>query len=124
MLRSTLIVCASAMAFGSLAALPALAQDTVVESQTVTFGDLNLKNPNDADLLINRIEGASLNVCSDTRATRSLAERRDVAPCRADSEQRAVYDVGHPVVTSRYYGADPQVIIEGSYDPEPYAGAK
>ncbi|MBX3511444.1 MAG: UrcA family protein [Hyphomonadaceae bacterium] len=112
----TAIACASLLALG--AAAPAMAQ-VESESRVVRFGDLNLKNPHDAGALVNRIESASRQVCDNTGGAQSLAERRHVRPCRTDAEQRAVYDVNHPMVTAEYYGVRPQVVIEGSYDPDP-----
>lgn len=107
----TVLACASLLALA--AAAPAVA-DVQSESRVVTFGDLNLKNPNDAETLVDRIEGASMQVCREDGVA-SLAEQRHVRPCRTEAEQRAVYDVNHPVVTAEYYGVRPEVVIEGSY---------
>ena len=92
----------------------ALAQE--YESRVVRYGDLSLKNDHDADVLINRIENASEDVCDNSSiATRVRRVERE---CARETEQLAIDDVDHPNVTNRYwttrYGSG---YVEGSYDP-------
>lgn len=114
------ILAASALTLA--VATPVFAQE--LHSQVVTFGDLNLKRDHDADRLIDRIENAADNVCGETNGPAPLTEVQSVRGCTYVAERNAVSDVAHPNVTSRYYGVEPQVIIEGSYDPDPYYGGK
>ena len=41
-----------------------------------------------------------------------------MSSCELSTTQRAISDIGHPVVTARYYGHRPDVTIEGSFDPD------
>lgn len=107
-------VCATALIF--TAASPSLAEET--QSEIVRFGDLDLNDSYDAELLIARIHGAAGRVCGVRTTTQPLAQWDATRDCRTETTELAVLDVGHPVVTARYYGHTPRVIIEeGSYDP-------
>lgn len=115
MLRSTLFACAAAMAFAGAA--PALAQYED-HSQEVRFGDLNLKNPADAHELLGRIDRAAANVCGANEGRQETLARSVTRRCDRAAQDRAVYDVSHPEVTAQYYGVRPEIVIEGSYDPD------
>lgn len=102
---------AFAAALAVAAAAPAFAREEV-NAQVVRYGDLNLKFAGDADTLINRIDNASENVCGDRSGPMPLTERSDVNMCAHESAQVAVAEVGHPVVSGRYYGYTPEVVVD------------
>ena len=97
-----------------LGAAPAFAQ----ESRTVRYGELNLNANTGADTLIRRVEQAADVVCGDRPGMKNLSENADISGCERTVTQNAISDIGHPVVTSRYYGRTPNVTIEGSWDPD------
>jgi len=111
----TSAVCATALVFA--AAAPALAQ-AQVETRVVTYGDLDLDSPEGADMLIRRIQQASDVVCGDHPGPQSIVEDYSVTGCEVETTEYAINDVGHPMVIGRYYGHTPEVIIEGSWDPD------
>jgi hypothetical protein len=51
-----------------------------------------------------------------------------VGACAAETQENAISDVGHPVVTALYYGYSPEVVVEeGSADPyvdDPYVSVE
>src|SRR5262245_2301354 len=95
------------------AATPALAQ----QSRTVHYGELNLDANEGADTLIRRVEQAASIVCGDTTGPQTLREHASVGGCENDTTRAAITEIGHPVVTARYYGRRPDVIIESSAEP-------
>lgn len=86
-----------------------------VRREVVTFGDLNLNNTAGADELLRRIDSAAGNVCGDRSGRRPLDEHRFAEGCKDVAEERAVYDVGHPLVIARFYGRTPDIIIDDQY---------
>jgi UrcA family protein len=111
--RTQTVACIASAAV-LLSATPALAQ----ESRTVKYGELNLNAADGADTLIRRVEHAADVVCGDRMGTQTLRENANVGRCERTSTQNAISDVGHPLVTSRYYGRTPDITIEGSWDPD------
>ena len=96
------------------AATPALAQ----ESRTVRFGELNLNANAGADTLIRRVELAASVVCGANPGPQSWREHASIGACETEATRTAIQEIGHPLVTSRYYGRRPDVIIESSADPQ------
>ncbi len=117
---SALLVIGGASALTFAGAAPAFAQ----ESRTVRYGELNLNANEGADTLIRRVEQAADVVCGDYAGKQSLRENAMVGECETTTAQNAIGDVGHPVVTSRYYGRTPDITIEGSWDPDPDAAVE
>jgi UrcA family protein len=122
MSRSVHFLCASALLFTGLAVTtPVMAQEA--ESQTVYFGDLDLWSEDGADALVRRIRNAADNVCGDTPGASPVVVQHEVRACEVETTEYAIEDLAHPMVTARFYGRNPQVIIEeGDADPyrEPY----
>jgi UrcA family protein len=114
---SALLVIGGASALTFAGAAPAFAQ----ESRTVRYGELNLNANQGADTLIRRVEHAADVVCGDRPGQQNLRENAMVGECELTATQDAISAIGHPVVTSRYYGRTPNVTIEGSWDPDPDA---
>jgi len=121
MSRFLTAACVSALLF----AAPAFAQ-TQVESRVVYYGDLDLESRAGADTLIARIQQAADVVCGDRSGPQTIAEHRSVRSCEVVSTEDAVLGVAHPNVLYRYYGYMPEVVIEGSWDPDadPYYEVK
>jgi len=119
----TSAACLSALLF--TAAMPAMAQ-TQYESRVVTYADLDLYAPEGADALIRRIQQAADVVCGDRSGPRNITETNSVRSCEIETTEYAINDVGHPMVMGRYYGYTPEVVIEGSWDPDadPYYEVK
>lgn len=117
---------AAAVAAALLAGAPAFAQVVHPESRVVSYADLDLDDPADADIFIGRIERAADEVCGDRTGPRSIAEAADTSDCAYDTTEFAIEDFGHPMVLGRYHGFTPDVVIEGSWDPEqdPYYTVK
>ncbi len=118
------LVCAPALLFAANAS--AQAWDNRYEERVVHFGDLNLNSRSGADTLIRRIELASEAVCGDRTGPRPLRENASVNACETETTEYAIQDVGHPNVLYRHYGYMPEVVIEGSWDPDadPYYTVK
>jgi UrcA family protein len=96
----------------SLALLgPAIAQagtpaDSVQTSQPVRYRDLNLNDPHDAAVMLQRLRDAALQACG--AAPSSVPDyRRSVqaSACYRDSMDRAVDQLGAPAVSQRYEDA-------------------
>jgi UrcA family protein len=117
MARSAHFACASLLLLA--AGAPAAAEEEL-RSEVVYFGDLDLDAEAGASVLIRRIERASFNVCGDRAGRRPVTEVQYVGACAAETQEDAISDVGHPVVTALYYGYSPQVVIEDD-SADPYA---
>jgi UrcA family protein len=111
--RIPFAVCVSA--FLLVAAAPAFARDV---SRTVSYGELNLEDASGADTLIHRVENAADYVCGDYRGQQSIADQSNLGGCEVATTRQAISDIGHPVVTARYYGRTPDVTIESSLAPD------
>lgn len=110
------LIASAAVAALLAAAAPAFAQVVEPESRVVSYADLDLYNPSDADEFIARIQNASDEVCGDHAGRRTIAETRDLRDCSAETTDYAIEDFGHPMVTGRYHGFTPNVVVEGSWD--------
>jgi UrcA family protein len=97
-------------------AAPALAQER--QSEVVSFADLNLDNPHDANRLIDRIHRAAGHVCGARVGVQPVAQWADDRRCMVETTELTIRDFGHPVVLAQYYGVQPRVIVgEGdAYD--------
>jgi UrcA family protein len=115
MSRSLYAICIAAL-LGAAATVPATAQN--YESRVVTYGELDLNSSAGADTLIRRIDNAAETVCGD-RSRNSARLATSERQCEAETEEYALADVNHPLVTARYYGSGYAVVEEGSayYDP-------
>jgi len=111
MLRTSL-VCFAALMAGAVA-LPAMAQDTAdSHRQVVYIGDVDQGTIEGADIILDRINSASASVCRDDM----IGSVADVAAtetnrCRAVATETAVEDLDNGIVTARYRGVEPNVII-------------
>lgn len=70
-------------------------------SVRVPYADLNLANPAGAEALLGRIDAAARAVC-DPGDTRQLVLHRLAQTCERDAVERAVADLGQPLVVARY----------------------
>jgi UrcA family protein len=115
--RTVHLLCASALLFAGFGATaPALAQQG--ESEVVYYGDLDLWAEDGADAMVRRLQRAAGRVCGGTEASAPVAQQADVRGCEFETTEYAIEDLAHPMVTARYYGRTPEVIIEeGSADP-------
>jgi UrcA family protein len=111
---SALLLFGGASALGPIGAAPAFAQD----SRVVRYEELNLDAAPGADTLIRRVEHAADIVCGDRPGPQNLREDASIGSCEMLATQDAIREIGHPVVTSRYYERTPNVTIEGSWDPD------
>jgi len=109
----------SALLLGAAVA-PSFAQVTQPESRVVHYEDLDLYSDAGADTLIRRVRQAADAVCGDHVGRTTLTENRNIDACEVTTTQYAIEDIAHPVVTARYYGYSPEIVIEGSWDPDPY----
>jgi UrcA family protein len=85
-----------------VAATTVRAADMSAESvpmKTVTYGDLNLANPQGVERLYRRIAGAAQQVCN-TLNGRSFEEKQQFSICTTQSIARAVAAVDQPARTA------------------------
>lgn len=73
--------------------------DSEPMKKTVTYGDLNLANPQGVQQLYRRIVGAAQQVCDDLNG-RSLQAKEQFAICTKQSIARAVSAVDQPALTA------------------------
>jgi len=98
------------------ASVPAFAQDRDVERQVVYIGDVDRYSEEGANIILNRIERASINVCDARRGIRPVVEAGEARACAVDAREDAVSQVNSSVVTAMYYGYEPQVIVSENDD--------
>lgn len=122
MSRTLPLVCA---ALALAVAAPAFAQDRQVATR-VYVGDLDPYSVKNADELLNRVDDAAYSICADRSRPVPPTERRNAVECEVASVEETVRELNNPVVSARHRGYDPQVVIEGSYDPyyDPYYDPK
>jgi UrcA family protein len=108
LLLAGVVVCMAALTAPAAAGTPI---DEEGKGRVVFFGDLNLENPVGADTLLNRIRFTARKVCGGAESLQSIAIYRAAHACQLEATSKAVSDVGHANVTSRYYGRTPRVII-------------
>ncbi|MGE0740550.1 MAG: UrcA family protein [Hyphomonadaceae bacterium] len=107
------LISIAALAFA--AASPALAQNH--ESRVVTYGELDLQSDEGADTLIRRIENAARDVCNDDTSTRPISVEDQIDACRVETTQEGIRNVANNHVTGRYYGYEPEIVVDDNYDP-------
>lgn len=73
--------------------------DSVPPQRVVSFGDLNLANPQGVEQLYRRIAGAAQQVCSGMNGG-SLQEKQRFSICAGQSIARAVAAVNQPALTA------------------------
>src|SRR5262245_17352627 len=109
MSRTALMVCAALVFTAS--ATPSFAQ-YVRESERIYIGDLDLYQPKDAEELLNRIDDASYDLCSDEARPMNAMERREASDCSDAAVEHTVRVLNHPMVNALHHGLSPNVIIE------------
>ena len=67
----------------------------------VPYADLNLANPSGAEIMLGRIDAAARAVC-DPGDTRQLVLHKLAQSCERDAVERAVADLGQPLVVALY----------------------
>jgi UrcA family protein len=92
------------------AAAPAFAQD--YQRQVVSYADLDVDSDPGVDVLLRRIRLASENVCGHRSGPRPLTEDIIVKSCVVETTEDAVNEADIPHLTARYYGYQPEVIID------------
>jgi UrcA family protein len=101
------IVIAIVMWLGFLQA-DAAAQSRPSLSQVVTFDDLDLNSPNDARVLVLRINRVARSVCGATSGSVvALVRFSDTRACARDAARNAVQNLNHPVVTAAFERRNP-----------------
>ena len=90
----------AAFALAGMAAPAALADKRAV-STTVSYADLNLASPAGAKTMLNRLQKASRNVCSDS-THRSPEEMTWAKACMKDAMSSAVSHLDAPMVSALF----------------------
>jgi UrcA family protein len=86
-------------------AAPALAQTSdTVPSVSVKYGDLNIRSPAGAQVLLKRIEAAANTACGDAPDIRLLRQWAGFGECRRSAVARAVAAVDSPMLTATAQG--------------------
>lgn len=95
----------TAIAIAALAALPVnvIAQPADREI-TVSYDDLNLDSKAGAAVLLSRISAAAERVCGPQPGLLDLASQQAYQRCMKETMDRAVADVGAPLVAELYRG--------------------
>jgi UrcA family protein len=102
---SVLALCAASPAFSE--------QNNVAQpqQQVVDYGDLDVYSDAGAEALIRRVQQAADNVCGKHAGPATIQESRSVDLCRVQAAENAISDIGNSIVTARYYGYTPEVIV-------------
>jgi UrcA family protein len=100
MSRSLIALAAAATlcAAGALANTPA----ERAPANLISYADLNLSSPYDADLLINRLQGAARHVCGLDLAPHPLAERQAAEQCVTEHVGSMVARIDAPALTTQF----------------------
>lgn len=117
MVRSSFI-CLSALLLAG-AAVPAMAQQVAETHQRVVYiGDIDQSTVEGADVILDRINSASASVCRDDMiGSVANVAGTETNRCRVEATETAVHDLDNGLVTARYYGLEPNVVIsENDYD--------
>lgn len=112
MLRTLKFATLSALAL--CAASPAFSEDNNVaqpQQQVVYYGDLDVYSDAGAEALIRRVQQAADSVCGEHPGPATIQESRSVGSCRVQTAETAISDINNSIVTARYYGYTPEVII-------------
>ncbi len=105
-----------ALALGSVLALsfaaPAFADPQEPRRQTVSQDGLDTYSDDGADILIRRLRNAAENVCGDRAGPEPVVQEHVTRVCTYETTANAVADANNSVVTARYYGYEPEVIVD------------
>jgi UrcA family protein len=84
--------------------------EKITGRSAVYYGDLNLTLPQDAKILLQRIEQAAKKACGGHRTFSSYTGRLDDTfdECRREAVARTVKQLGAPIVTRAYSEARPR----------------
>jgi UrcA family protein len=86
-------------------AAPVLAQTSdTVPSVVVKYGDLNVRSPAGAQVLLKRIEAAANTACGGAPDIRLLRQWASFEECRRSAVARAVAAVDSPMLTAVAHG--------------------
>lgn len=102
MKKSAIVISAALAALSLSASQFAAASDTVTQSITVSYGDLNLSNPAGASALYQRIRGAARKVCTVAGESPYEVQDLDKRQCILDAIDKAVMKVNSPVLVAMY----------------------
>jgi len=101
------VLCLAAVVTLSCAA-PVLARNSdTVPSVSVKYGDLNIRSPAGAQVLLRRIEAAADTACGGAPDIRQLNEWANFEACRSSAVARAVVEVDSPMLTAMAHGGPP-----------------
>jgi UrcA family protein len=98
----TLVLTAALVAIAAIAAPATALAGVDTYSARIRFSDLQLDQPADADLMIQRIRSAALKVCGQAPAGRELRDRQSHSACLSATMDAAVQQVNAPLVRARY----------------------
>jgi UrcA family protein len=102
MKKSAIVLAAVLVALSLSASQFAAASDTVTQSVTVSYADLNLSNPSGARTLYQRIRGAARKVCTVAGESPYEVQDLDKRKCILDAIDQAVMKVNSPVLVAMY----------------------
>jgi UrcA family protein len=89
-------------------AVPVLAQTSdTVPSVSVKYGDLNIRSPAGAQVLLKRIEAAANTACGGGPDIHQLNQWASFEACRKSAVARAVVAVDSPTLTAMAHGGSP-----------------
>ncbi|MEA3142073.1 MAG: hypothetical protein QOK23_4242 [Gammaproteobacteria bacterium] len=94
----------TALSFGAAHADTSSQPEKITGRSAVYYGDLNLTLPQDAKIMLDRIEQAAKKACGDhaTFGPFTGSFNRTFEECRRETVQRTVQQLGAPVVTRAY----------------------
>jgi UrcA family protein len=100
----TAAVILTALSFGAAHADTSSSPVKITGRSAVHYGDLNLTFPQDAKMMLERIEQAAKKACGGHPTFSSYTGRLDdtFEECRDEAIQRTVKQLGAPVVTRAY----------------------
>lgn len=104
--KKTLIFAASLALLAAAAAQAATPADSVPSSLRVSYRDLDLNNPSDATIMLQRLRDAALQACGAFPGSFPDYRRAvEASACYKQSLDRAVNDLGVPAVSQLYQGS-------------------
>jgi UrcA family protein len=102
MKKSAIVISAATVALSLLAPPFAMADETIVKSTTVKYGDLNLASAAGANALYQRIRGAAHRVCTLDNESPYALQDSAKRKCIVDAIDQAVMKVNSPVLVAMY----------------------
>lgn len=95
----------AAILVSGFVASPAFARSTVeTVSIAVSYADLDLSQTADAKDMMSRIKTGARKVCNELSSAHAAGETRWLRICRQELADKAVAEIGSPVLTALYYG--------------------